>query len=130
MEVACLLYPEAVMRREGEVLLLSIVTGSPRLPRKTQQDVRNNAALCCLNNSSSVLLEDGATVIRVSSNPFHKTLCIPQAASRRDTHARAGAHTHILCPEYISQLFLRLNGNMSCVTAPRSYCLGATESRM
>ena len=86
MEVACLLYPEAVMRREGEVLLLSIVTGSPRLPRKTQQDVRNNAALCCLNNSSSVLLEDGATVIRVSSNPFHKTLCIPQAASRRHTH--------------------------------------------
>ena len=25
-------------------------------------------------------------MIRVSSNPFHKTLCTPQAASRRDTH--------------------------------------------
>ena len=48
IEVACLLYPEALMRRKGEVLL-PIVTGSPRLPQKTQ-DVRNDAALCCLNN--------------------------------------------------------------------------------
>lgn len=98
------------------VTALPVVAGSLHLPIRHETSEPSGAGW--LNNSSPSLLHhlhtgDGETVTCVNSNPFHNTVCTPQAGSQ-DTPSPG-----------ISSLCL--NSNTLCRSLSVCYCIGCSR---